>query len=63
MFALWFVVMISWVHPYGKTYQNVHSKPVWFIACQLNLNKAVKDCDARELSGPTAPALSPELLT
>lgn len=27
---------------------------MWFIACQLNLNKAAKDYDAHELSGPTA---------
>lgn len=63
MFAIWFVVMVSWVHLYVKTYLKVQSTPVWFIACQLNLNKAVKDYDTHKLSGPTVPSLSPELLT
>lgn len=60
MLAAWFVVM---VFTRMSRQPNVHSKPMWFIACQLNLNKGAKDYDAHELSGPTAPALSPELLT
>lgn len=43
MSATWIVV--TWVYMYVKTYQTVHSKPVWFIICQLNLNKAVKHYD------------------
>lgn len=38
-------IVVTWVYMYVKTYQTVHSKPVWFIICQLNLNKAVKNYD------------------
>lgn len=53
-------IVVTWVYTCVKTYQSVHSQPVWFIACQLRLNKAVKNDDVHVLSGPTPRALSPE---
>lgn len=42
-FIILIAVMASWVYTYAKIYQNVRFKYVWFIACQLYLNRAVKD--------------------
>lgn len=42
VFAICTVGTISWVCTCGKTYQIVLSKPGWFIACQLYLDKAVR---------------------
>lgn len=48
--------------PVCQDLSEVHSTPVWFIACQLNLNNTVNDYNTHKLSGPTVPSLSPELL-
>lgn len=40
MFTTLSVVMYSLVYIYVKTCQIVYSKYVWFIECQLYLNKA-----------------------